>query len=189
MNQRSVLSIKSKRLSKSLCMLLGCLGITLTPLAVAADPPELQTPAPVIYLSDNLDEKDKLGWCIDTKGRGFSEQLHAHSCKPRGGDVQFSHNKETGQIVSATFEGKCATLLLPAAAGVSLGLFDCSPDTTHQVFTYHEDSSEFRPQDDNTLCLVVGETSRAAGPFMSRNLELAACDSTEVLYKQWRLKE
>ena len=52
-----------------------------------AAPPDLQTPAPVVYLADNLDEQDKLGWCIDTVGRGFGERLHAHSCKPRGGDV------------------------------------------------------------------------------------------------------
>ena len=52
-----------------------------------AAPPELQTPAPVIYLADNLDEQDKLGWCIDTVGQGLSDRLHAHSCKPHGGDV------------------------------------------------------------------------------------------------------
>ena len=28
--------------------------------------PIIQTPAPIIYLNDNLDEKDKLGWCFDT---------------------------------------------------------------------------------------------------------------------------
>ncbi len=52
-----------------------------------AEPPQLQTSAPVIFLADNLDEQDKLGWCIDTQGRGFSERLHAHSCKPQGGNV------------------------------------------------------------------------------------------------------
>jgi hypothetical protein len=26
----------------------------------------VQTPAPLIHLADNLDEPDKLGWCIDT---------------------------------------------------------------------------------------------------------------------------
>lgn len=57
-----------------------------------ADTPELRTPPPVIYLSDNLDEVDRLGWCIDTRGRGFSEHLQAHSCKPQGGDVQFQHD-------------------------------------------------------------------------------------------------
>ncbi|NRB29925.1 MAG: hypothetical protein HRU27_04945, partial [Rhizobiaceae bacterium] len=65
--------------------------------ALAADP-DLKTPSPVIYLADNLDEKDNLGWCIDTVGRGLSDRLHAHSCKPRGGDVQFKFDAQTGQI-------------------------------------------------------------------------------------------
>ena len=61
-----------------------------------AAPPELQTPAPVIYLADNLDEQDKLGWCIDTVGRGLFDRLHAHSCKPHGGDVQFKFDAASG---------------------------------------------------------------------------------------------
>ena len=96
------------------------------PLMVNAEPPELQAPSPVIYLADNLDEQDKLGWCIDTLGRGFSEQLQTHSCKPLGGDVQFSYNQETQQIMSVEFPGKCADLNQPAAEGVSFDLLDCS---------------------------------------------------------------
>ena len=34
--------------------------------AIAA-PPVLQTPEPVIYLADNIDEQEELGWCIDTR--------------------------------------------------------------------------------------------------------------------------
>ena len=70
-----------------------------------SNPPILQTPSPVIYLADNLDEQDQLGYCIDTRGRDFNEELHAHSCKPKGGDVQFSYNKETLQICSVEFTG------------------------------------------------------------------------------------
>ena len=95
---------------------------SLVTLSVNAAPPELQTPEPVIYLADNIDEKDELGWCIDTLGRGWSEQLQTHSCKPQGGDVQFSYNKETRQIASVEFPGKCATLHESAAAGVSFDL-------------------------------------------------------------------
>ncbi len=164
------------------------LFITLVPLAVQADSPDLQTPEPVIYLSDNLDEPDHLGWCLDTVGRGFSEHLHAHSCKPQGGNVQFSYNETTQQIVSATYTGKCATLLAPAADGGALGLVDCSPTSLLQVFTYRKENAEFRPVDDDSLCLVVGTTSRAAGPYMSRSLQLAPCASTEAKYKQWQTR-
>ena len=97
----------------------------------------------MVYLADNLDEQDNLGFCIDTVGRGFSERLHAHSCKPRGGDVQFDYDR--GRIVSATYAGKCATLQAPAAAGVSLGLLDCSEASAGQIFDYDVDAMEFRP--------------------------------------------
>lgn len=50
----------------------------------SAAPPDLKTPAPVIFLADNLDENQNLGFCIDTVGRGLSDRLHAHSCKPQG---------------------------------------------------------------------------------------------------------
>ena len=58
--------------------------------------PKIKTPAPVIHLSNNLDEKDELGYCIDTIGRGRSDRLHLHSCKPEGGDVQFTLDISTG---------------------------------------------------------------------------------------------
>ncbi len=162
--------------------------LLLIPMMAYAAPPDLQTPAPVIYLADNLDEQDKLGWCIDTVGRGFGERLHAHSCKPRGGDVQFRYDKDARRIASATYAGKCATLTAPAAAGVSLGLVDCSKDSAAQDFDYDGETMEFRPGADRGLCLAAGAASRSAGPFMSRSLELAPCASTDAARKQWRIR-
>ena len=167
-------------------VLLLLLGL---PAAAYAAPPDLQTPAPVIYLADNLDEQDKLGWCIDTRGRGFSDRLHAHSCKPRGGDVQFRYEESARRIASATFAGKCAALLAPAAAGVTLGLLDCAKDVSGQDFDYDGAAMEFRPGGDKTLCLVAGAASRSAGPYMSRGLGLAPCASTDKKFKQWRIKK
>ncbi len=166
------------------------LGFVLSGLAgVAAwgqsGPPDLRTPAPVIYLADNLDEQDRLGYCIDTVGRGLGELLHAHSCKPRGGDVQFVHDGGARRIISATFAGKCAELLSPAAPGVTLGLVDCAGESSGQDFDYDKDDMEFRPGSDQSLCLTVGESSRTAGPFMSRDLLLAPCNSTDSRYRQW----
>ncbi len=155
--------------------------------SVNAAPPELQTPSPVIYLADNLDEKDNLGWCIDTLGRGFSEQLQTHSCKPQGGDVQFSYDQETHQIRSVEYAGKCAVLNQPAAAGVSFDLLDCS-DSAQQKFAYDADNMEFMPSADLSLCIVAGAGSQSAGPFMSRALELASCASTDAALKQWVVK-
>jgi hypothetical protein len=173
---------------KKVAMISAVLLSSLVTLPANAATPELQTPAPVIYLADNMDEKDKLGWCIDTLGRGWSEQLQTHSCKPQGGDVQFSYNKETRQIMSVEFTGKCATLHEAAAAGVSFDLLDCSATSAAQVFIYNAETLEFMSEGDLSLCVAAGAESRSAGPFMSRDLELAPCASTDASLKQWIVK-
>ena len=178
--------VDAARSAVKVCLHAVLLLMLCSPMAAYSAPPDLKTPTPVIYLADNLDEQDNLGFCIDTVGRGFSERLHAHSCKPRGGDVQFDYDRK--RIVSATYAGKCATLQAPAAAGVSLGLLDCSEASAGQIFDYDVDAMEFRPGVDRGLCLVVGAESRTAGPFMSRSLELAPCASTDAARKQWRVK-
>ncbi|MYA95900.1 MAG: ricin-type beta-trefoil lectin domain protein [Nitrospinae bacterium] len=181
---RRIAAVAAKALAYSALFLL--LGL---PATAHAAPPDLQTPAPVIYLADNLDEQDRLGWCIDTRGRGFSDRLHTHSCKPRGGDVQFRYDEAARRIASAAFQGKCAELLAPAAAGVTLGLLDCAKDAKGQAFDYDAAAMEFRPGADGTLCLVAGAASRSAGPFMSRDLALAPCTSTDAKFKQWRIRK
>ena len=155
---------------------------------VLAAPPKLLTPPPVIYLADNLDEQKQLGWCIDTKGRGFSNRIHAHSCKQRGGDVQFLFDEKNGLIKSATFKNKCLARL-----GFNLkthfGLLDCNVGSDLQIFRYMPSTKEFRPKSQDTNCIVVGKSSRNAGPFMSRDLFVAECNLTEPKYKEWLIKE
>lgn len=157
----------------------------------AAAPPNIDTPAPIIHLVDNLDEQDNLGWCIDTEGRGFSERLHAHSCKPANrphGDVQFRYDPASRQIMSAAYENKCAELLSPAAPGGKLGLLDCAAGSDLQTFDFEAGSREIRIGGNADLCLVVGPTSRSAGPFMSRDLLVGACAATEDRFKHWIVK-
>lgn len=161
----------------------------LTAASANAESPELRTPNPVIYLADNLDEQDKLGWCIDTLGRGWSEQLQTHSCKPQGGDVQFVYNEDSGQIESAEFAGKCATLRSAAATGVQFDLLDCDAASGTQQFTYDADTLAFSPAADSSLCIAAGAQSRSAGPFMSRILELAPCMSTDASLRQWIIRD
>jgi len=156
---------------------------------VLAVSPNLQTPSPVIYLADNLDEERNLGYCLDTRGRGFSERMHAHSCKPRGGDVQFVYQRDSSQIRSATFDGKCIVVLGEAAAGSRFGLVDCSNKDKLQSFYYDKATLEFRPSMNKTLCVSVGKESRRAGPFMARYLRLSICQSTKPKYKQWVILE
>ena len=155
----------------------------------SANPPILQTPSPVIHLADNLDEQDQLGYCIDTRGRGFNEELHAHSCKAKGGDVQFFYNKETLQICSVEFTGYCIEMPGGALKGMSLRLLESDTSSTDQKFIYNEDSSEFVPEENLTLCLAVGETSAAAGSYMSRSLTLELSSEMDVKLKQWVILE
>lgn len=162
--------------------------LLIAPVLVNAAPPNLQTPSPVIYLVENLDEQDNLGWCFDTQGPGFAETLHTHSCKPQGGDVQFAYNAETQWIYSAEFAGKCATLNQSAASGVSFDLLDCG-DSQLQKFVYNAEAMEFMPVADQSLCIAAGANSRPAGPYMARTLELADCAATHVSLKQWIIKE
>ena len=154
-----------------------------------ANPPNLQTSPPIIYLADNLDEQDQLGWCIDTRGRGFGEELHAHSCKPGGqaldSDVQFSYEANSGQIKSVAYDNKCADLSMPSNESIPFGLLDCDANDAAQKFDYNAQTGEIYIRSQADMCLVAGAQSRAAGPFMSRDLSVKPCASVETALKQW----
>ena len=160
----------------------------MAPTAVLAGSPVLKTPGPVIYLSDNLDEADGLGWCIDTLGRGYAEDLQAHSCKPQGGDVQFQFLPDTQQIQSVAFPEKCMTLVNPDRDNIPFGLTDCDGATDAQRFAMDGGTSEIHPASDPQLCVSVGANSRQAGPFMSRDLVLTSCADTANELKTWSVK-
>lgn len=162
----------------------AALAVALATTAAQAEPPKLQTPAPVIYLADNLDEPNQRGYCIDTIGRGFSERLQTHSCKPEGGDVQYRLDSETGQIASPTYENKCAELMAPPAPGVKLALLDCS-GAAAQKFEYDAASLELSPAGRRDLCLATAAQSFRAGKYRKRELALAECANTELILRQW----
>ena len=165
-----------------------------TPVSPAANAPIIQTNPPFIILKDNLDEKDKLGWCIDTKGRGFTEELHAHSCKPTNkdasfvfdDDVLFRYDDVSGQIRSATYANKCAQILAEGGE-VDFGLLDCDGQNTKQRFDYNADRFEFHPRGQSDQCIAAGEASAAAGPYMSRALVLVSCENTAPELSQWTI--
>ena len=111
-----------------------------------AAPPDLRTPAPVIHLADNLDEADDLGWCIDTIGRGFSDRLHAHSCKPRGRETcSFVLTKPLARSFRFAFEEKCMVYLHPDDPSEPLGLVDCEAAADAQKFNYDPQSMTIHP--------------------------------------------
>ena len=151
--------------------------------------PIIQTPSPVIHLADNLDEQDQLGWCIDTRGNGFNENLHAHSCKASGGDVQFFYDDETLQICSVEFTGFCIEMSGGPVEGMNLSLVESLTDSPEQKFIYDLNSGEFRAEADTSLCLTVGDTSAAAGIYMFRTLTMELSTEVEQKFKTWVILE
>lgn len=179
-----MMSIYTRKLSKLVVAL-----VFIMPVTVSAEEPVIQTEGTVIYLADNLQEEAKLGWCLDTRGRGFGEQLHAHSCKPQGGDVQFSFDEESGKIQSVAFEGKCMTLSDPENTEIPFGLFDCVEGDVNQQFSYDIGSMEFRLASDESKCVAVADSISQAGPFQSRQLIFAPCAELASKFKQWVIRK
>ena len=147
----------------------------------------VRTPAPVIHLLENLDESDGHGWCIDTVGRGYAEYLHAHSCKPQGGDVQFAFEVSSERIQSVAFPGKCV-VSLPQGARTEFGLADCNANDPAQRFTYDSETLSLHHAPNPAHCLAVGKVSRPAGPFMSRDLIWTDCHSSDPQLRSWIIK-
>jgi len=174
-----------KSIFKSLsCMSAAALAVAV-PQHAFADQPNIQTEGPIIHLADNLSEEASLGWCIDTEGREFNDQLQAHSCKPTGDDVLFSFSADTGMIESATYEGFCMSYNDPENEVNPFGLITCDEEDVEQKFAYDTASMEFHLASDASQCLTVAETIDDAGPYQSRDLILAACDGLEPTFKQW----
>lgn len=163
-------------------------GFLLSCVSALAVEPDLKTPSPVIYLADNLDENQNLGWCIDTVGRGYNDKLHAHSCKPQGGDVQFTFLEDTGQIQSVAFPDKCVTVIDQSNAQIPLGLEDCDIGEQAQQFVVTSDAGLIKLNLDDAICVGVGAQSRSAGPFMSRDLIIENCENLSPERKQWMVR-
>jgi len=168
-------------------VLLMLLAVFMAQVASATSP-DVRTPAPVIHLADNLDEADNFGWCIDTVGRGHATTLHAHSCKPQGGDVQFEIDPEMGVIRSVAFPEECV-VLLPDGAETVFGLANCDQNDAAQKFSFDPTSGAIVPASATGQCMAVGEDSRSAGPFMSRDLILADCDATDLALRSWVFRD
>lgn len=161
--------------------------------AVSAATPQIPTAPPYIALSDNLDEPNGFGFCIDTLSRGETDLMHTHTCKPKtaegtpkndsGHDVRFSYDKATHHIASYAFEGKCLQALI-ADTTVVFALLKCS-DAPRQEFVYNEKDQTLRLNEDRDQCIVAGSETIKAGPWVKRALILSKCDETDEKLKQW----
>ncbi|MGL4237430.1 hypothetical protein, partial [Tabrizicola sp.] len=93
------------------------------------------------------------------------------------------------QIASVEFAGKCMTLSAPDSAEIPFGLHNCVQNEPSQEFVYDAMTQQIRLTSDPATCVAVGQTSRAAGPFMSRDLTIAQCDGTEPVYLEWVIRD
>ena len=167
-------------------LIAAALGVSIAQPVFAAAP-SIQTDGPIIHLADNLDEKDNLGWCIDTLGREQSDALQVHSCKPPTNtslDVNFTYEATVGQIRSATYDDQCATLNAEGSKP-RFGLVDCNPNDAAQAFDYEAETGRLSPRGQAGQCLAAGAESASAGPYMSRALDLVACDDTPKALRTW----
>ncbi|CAM3968807.1 RICIN domain-containing protein [Vibrio neonatus] len=162
---------------------------------VSAAAPKVPTLPPYIVLSDNLDEPNGYGFCIDTYGPGQSELMQTHSCKPKGPegsprnysghDVRFEYDAQTNRVQSYAYEGLCMQALL-AKGKTEVALLECS-EAKHQGFVYNKEDKTFRLQADTSYCLTVVSTTEEAGPWVKRALQLTQCDESEESVKQWTI--
>lgn len=157
-----------------------------------ADVPQVPTEPPYIVLSDNLDEPNGYGFCIDTTSRGLTDLAQTHTCKPsdasrarddRDNDTRFFYNADTGQIASHAFDGICLQVLRAGQISV-FALLECS-DHPRQSFVYDSAAGTLSTTDETDMCITVSEETIPAGPWVKRDLVLRPCDDVELSQKQW----
>lgn len=164
------------------------LMIGLTGLA-HAEAPQVPTDAPFIVLSDNLDEPNGYGFCIDTYGRGQTDLLQTHSCKPsdRGegydADTRFAYDAGTMQLSAHSYDGYCMQALI-ANDRTEFALLPCT-DHPRQKFVYDAADQTLRLNEDPARCITVAGETQPAGPWVKRPLLLETCDEAEAALKQW----
>ena len=161
-----------------------------------ADAPKVPSNAPYFAVADNLDEPNGYGFCMDTAGRGLTDLLQAHTCKPvrvskdkdkeekpTPSDTQFWYDAENKRLESVAFPGKCMQVLMSPYTTV-FALLDCG-DQPRQKFLYSTDDKMLKMEEDQTKCISVVSETVKAGPWSSRALALTECDKTEDALKQW----
>ena len=172
---------------------------TSTPPATQAASSEISTPAvpsnaPYIVLSANLDEPNGYGFCMDTYGRGQTDLMQTHTCKPgkdgaergyEGHDTRFEYNESTQQVMSYPFEGYCMQALIASEVTV-FALLECS-DHPRQKFAYNANEKTMRLAQDQERCVTVASETVPAGPWVKRPLQLESCDEVEASLKQWTI--
>ncbi|MEO1679502.1 MAG: hypothetical protein AAFU80_15225 [Pseudomonadota bacterium] len=159
-----------------------------------ADVPQVPTNPPYIVLSDNLDEPNGYGFCIDTTSRGLTDLAQTHTCKPadasrarddRDNDTRFFYDPDTGQIASFAFDGVCLQALRAGQVTV-FALLECNGHP-RQTFVYDAVSSTVKMATETDMCITVSEETIPAGPWVKRDLVLQSCEDVDASLKQWSI--
>ena len=175
-------------------LLLSGLFFGLSTLVFAGEP-QVPSKPPYIVLSENHDEPNGYGFCLDTVGRGQSDRLHTHSCKPAregaartssSNDTRFEYNADTMQIASYPFIGYCMQVVDPSQALTEFALLECS-DNPNQKFSYNPNEQTIVPHGNPTLCLGVASETVQAGPWVKRALTLTQCSDTDATLLKWTI--
>ncbi len=162
--------------------------------SAVADAPNVPSDAPYIVLADNLDEPNGYGFCLDTAGRGKTDLMQTHSCKPAAEDdagnavihdTQFSYDAQSQRVESVAFPGLCMQILSSTYTNV-FALLDCD-DHSRQRFTLVAEDGTLRLAEDPTQCISVTSQTLDAGPWSRRDLALTLCEETENALKKWTL--
>lgn len=166
--------------------------LLVAPTVAAAEAPQVPTQPPYIVLSDNHDEPNGYGFCIDTYSRGLTDLAHTHTCKPaaenrardnRDNDTRFFFDADTGQVASYAFDGICLQVLRAGERTV-FALLECD-DHPRQRFNYDTASGTLSMAEDPGSCVTVASETVPAGPWVKRALLLQACDDVESSLKRW----
>lgn len=99
----------------------------------------------------------------------------------------FALNEQTGRIEHAEYTGFCLTINGPDVE-TELGLLACDEGAAQQ-FTFDAATGEIHPAANAVTCLAGSAESDAAGPFMSRTLNIAACADTDPSLKTFVVQD
>ena len=140
---------------------------------------------PSVSVSDDLDEPQQWGFCIDIYGFGAShdcDELQARSCKTNGDDTQFEYHQATKALRSVNYNANCRRESNPdnrgcvkvsddfdVTDGAPMALGECD-ESERQTFEWVASGDNFElrmkvgADDEDDLCLSVSDTSMIPGP-------------------------
>ena len=142
-----------------------------------------------LMLVDLIDAEK--GYCLDLEGYASitdtSRPVIVHSCKLgywKDGTWRVNYPEE-GQVYLPEYD---LCLAAPALEEEAVVILEPCSGSQMQRFVFRDDGKiEIDSGTSNSLCLAVGEVSRATGNNLRRQTRFASCDDTSDTFTQWIL--